>query len=73
MLENEALLSIVIAAVIARIFTIYDASLLLEQKLNNPLKLMYGIFAQVGWPSIGSGGRRTCQTCSYGLAEMATP
>ena len=41
--------------------------------MNNPLKLTYGIFAQVGWPNIGSGSRRTCRTSSYGLAEMATP
>ena len=56
MLEIEALLSaffIVIAAIIAHLFMIYDASLLLEQKLNNPPKLVYGIFAQVGWPNIG--------------------
>ena len=59
MLENETLLSaffIVIAAIIARIF--YDASLLLEQKLNNLLKLVYGIFAQVGWPNIGPAATR---------------
>ena len=27
--------------------------MLLEQKLNNLPKLMYGIFAWVGWPNIG--------------------
>ena len=59
-LENKALLSaffIVIAAIIARIFTVYDASLLLEQKLNNPTKAHVRHFAQVG---------------SYGLADGDT-
>ena len=41
--------------------------MLLEKKVNNLPKLMYGIFAWVGWPNIGLAAADTCWTCSYSI------
>ena len=68
MLENEALLFvffIVIATVIARVFTINDA---LGAKIEQLAEAHVWHFC-VGWlAKYWSGGCRTCRTCSYGIA-----